>query len=364
MTNFSNLNIESDFGLIVFCTLILIIAVQQIYISRNKGKTLSKPAKIIPAERNQIIDQLFTIDNTLLNCPFAICITEDNQIIWSNDRFAKVCQRKEINSLTSFDALLGTDMAKKMLKSGNKPYSFNIVCKNDINFDKWQRFTAVVWPIALDSSMILFIEQTQIVERKIVQSQFEYELITFLLQNCSNQHLNIIGNLKTIISQIRAPKETENIDLVEMVKKANSYYNSAFKKLKLHTITTLPHSAIVIHNPKDYELALRLIIEAVLNRINPEGQLGFAVYSQKRNTILELKIQGITLSPNEISHLFEFSAHQSPKEEQIMKWKLNLAIAQQIMLNYNSNIEVKSNPVSGTTISISCIGAKEQSLHR
>lgn len=358
MTTFLNYNPGSDLLLIAACLLVGVIALQQIYISRIKKQSQNSNTVPKNQDRSQIIDQIFTIENTLSNCPFAVCIADKDQIIWTNNYFNRLCGQKEIFNLTDFDELLNAEATKNILKSSGKPSSFEVVSKPHGGLTDWKRYTAITWPIALNNQMILFIEQTKNIERKIAQGQFEYEIINFLLNNCTDQHLESIGHLKTVIPQIREPKSAEVVNIIEIILNSNQFFRAAFKKLNLQIITSLPHSAFVIHNSKDFNLAFRLIFNAILNRISSKDQITISTHKDKKRLVLEINIRNLILSPNEITELFNFSRHLSPKEENLLSWKLNLAIARQILLNYNSNIEIKSNQVSGTTIAVSCIGSK------
>lgn len=359
MTTILSYNPESDLFLIAFCVLIGIIALQQIYISKIKKLSQSSNSNLKNNERSQIIDQIFTVENTLLNCPFAICIADKNQIIWTNNYFQKICNQKEVFNFSDFDQLLGTQASKTISKNNSsKPFSFEIISKPDNNPENWKRYTSIIWQVAQNSQMILFIEQTKNVERKIAQGQFEYELINFLLSNCSDQHLKSLGHLKTIIPQIREPKNVEIVNLVDLILNNNQLFRAAYKKLSLQIITSLPHSANIVHNSKDFNLAYRLIMNAVLNRISSKDQITISTYKDKKRLILNINIKNLEISSSEIMQLFNFSTHLSPKEENILSWKFNLSAARQILLNYNSNIIIKSNSVNGTTISVSCISSK------
>lgn len=358
MTNFFNFSLENDLQIILISFLVGVIALQQIIISKIK-KLPHNPASTPTHTKEQIIDQVFNIENTLSTCPFGLCIADRDQILWTNSSFKKICKQKDITNFSELDALLCTQTQQFTLKNNSKPSSLEIVSKNDTDPANWKRYTIIVWPIALNNQMLLFIEQTKHFERKITQSHFEYELINFLLNNCSDQHAESIGNLKTIIPQIREPKKIEAINIVEIIINNGQFFRKAFKKMNTQLITSLPHSASILHNSKDFSLAIRLILNAIYNRMPPKDQITISTHKDKKKLILEINIRQLILNPSEINEIFNFSKHQSTKEEKLLIWKLNLAIAKQIMLNYNSNLEIKSNQINGTTISFSCINNQQ-----
>jgi signal transduction histidine kinase len=106
-------------------------------------------------------------------------------------------------------------------------------------------------------------------------------------------------------------------------------------------------------DPKSLERALMALVDNAIKFSPHGGQVDIDLYEQDNYVVVDVKDQGIGISPELIPHIFDrFYRIEKNSENLFSGIGLGLAITNQVIKQHNGRISIQSEPGKGTTFSV------------
>jgi signal transduction histidine kinase len=134
---------------------------------------------------------------------------------------------------------------------------------------------------------------------------------------------------------------------------ANMYQDKAAGGLLTIHVKAADKLPKISGDPKSLERALMALVDNAIKFSPHGGQINIDLYEQDNYVVIDVKDQGIGISPELIPHIFDrFYRIEKNAENLFSGIGLGLAITNQVIKQHNGRISIQSEPEKGSTFSV------------
>ena len=183
-------------------------------------------------------------------------------------------------------------------------------------------------------------------------------------QSAAKKMQKLIGEMLTLADVERpdAPLPKENVDVASVVTKATLELESVAYEKNVTLETTIPEQLFLFSNPDYLQRIAASLIENAIKYEPDGGTVSVTLRTRKRSVCLEVRNQSTTISPEDLSHVFErFYRGDKSRQGKAGGHGLGLAITKQMVERLGGEITVQSSVEEGTVFTFSVVNTQPHS---
>ena len=180
-------------------------------------------------------------------------------------------------------------------------------------------------------------------------------------QSAAKKMQKLIGEMLTLADVERpdAPLPKENVDVASVVTKATLELESVAYEKNVTLETTIPEQLFFFSNPDYLQRIAASLIENAIKYEPDGGTVSVTLRTRKRSVCLEVRNQSTTISPEDLSHVFErFYRGDKSRQGKAGGHGLGLAITKQMVERLGGDITVQSSVEEGTVFTFSVVNTQ------
>jgi hypothetical protein len=318
------------------------------------------------------------LDPLFGSAPFPTCIaSKQGKILWGNSLFWKLADTSTLHTLSDLDAQWGSRLSK--ISSGQAHHLHLSIRASREAVHERRLFTVLTWGYVskhTDATVFAFFEQTAPRERRLQTAAFEHQLIDYIsqlsrtlghvaqdgrqipqdeLRKQALEAQSLTEYLQLIHQPLRRQLAHERVDISAIWREVSTALQSKVRSKHIHVTSTLPHTREAFGNSQEYSLALRLLMETIVELTPAHYDLRVDSHKNGHTLTLTLTVPDLFLSADTVRHLMHFSYNDATPHIT----KLKAALAHQILVKYHGALHVSSEKHGGTIFELRLAGTEK-----